>query len=83
LLLADLNLPGRLPRLFSGWRRLAGLPTYPSPSPRVQFDHILADRRGLERLPRVVDATSPYLPFSDHRPLMVTLSDRRGTLDID
>ena len=83
VLLADLNLPGRLPRLFSGWHRLAGLPTYPSPAPRVQFDHVLADRRGLERLPRVLGADTPAVPFSDHRPLIVTLRDRPGTLEID
>src|SRR5258705_265745 len=38
ILLADLNLPGGLPRLFSGWHRLATMATYPSPAPRVQFD---------------------------------------------
>ncbi|WP_432833214.1 endonuclease/exonuclease/phosphatase family protein [Dactylosporangium sp. CA-092794] len=83
VLLADLNLPGALPRIFSGWHRLAGVPTYPSPAPRVQFDHVLADRRGFERLPRVVDVARPSLPFSDHRPLIVTLRDRPGTLNID
>ncbi|MEV4507971.1 endonuclease/exonuclease/phosphatase family protein [Dactylosporangium sp. NPDC049525] len=83
VLLADLNLPGGLPRLFSGWHRLAGLPTYPSPAPRVQFDHVLADRRGLHRLPRVLQVANPVMPFSDHRPLIVTLRDRPGTLKID
>ncbi|MFG2038570.1 endonuclease/exonuclease/phosphatase family protein [Dactylosporangium sp. NPDC048998] len=83
ILLADLNLPGGLPRLFSGWHRLAGVPTYPAHAPRVQFDHVLADRRGFERLPRVVDVASPQLPFSDHRPLVVTLRDRPSTLQID
>jgi endonuclease/exonuclease/phosphatase family metal-dependent hydrolase len=83
ILLADLNLPGGLPRLFSGWHRLAGVPTYPSPAPRVQFDHVLADRRGFERLARGVDVANPRLPFSDHRPLVVTLRDRPGTLQID
>jgi endonuclease/exonuclease/phosphatase family metal-dependent hydrolase len=83
ILLADLNLPGGLPRLFSGWHRLAGVPTYPSPAPQIQFDHILADSRGLERLPRVIGVASPRAPFSDHRPLIVTLRDRPGTLEID
>ncbi|WP_426508750.1 endonuclease/exonuclease/phosphatase family protein [Dactylosporangium sp. McL0621] len=76
VLLADLNLPGGLPRLFSGWHRLAGVPTYPSLSPQVQFDHVLADRRGIERLGRVIDVTSPSMPFSDHRPLVVTVRGR-------
>jgi endonuclease/exonuclease/phosphatase family metal-dependent hydrolase len=83
ILLADLNLPGGLPRLFSGWHRLAGVPTYPSPAPRVQFDHVLADRRGFERLPPVLGVTSPHTPVSDHRPLIVTMRNRPGTLKID
>lgn len=83
VLLGDLNLPGGLPRLFSGWHRLAGVPTYPAPAPRVQFDHVLADRRGIERLPRVLDVANPAVPFSDHRPLIVTMRDRPGTLKID
>ncbi|MER7276721.1 endonuclease/exonuclease/phosphatase family protein [Dactylosporangium sp. NPDC000244] len=76
ILLADLNLPGGLPRLFSGWHRLAAVPTYPAPAPRVQFDHVLADSRGIERLGPVVDVASPPVPFSDHRPLVVTLRGR-------
>lgn len=83
VLLGDLNLPGALPRVFSGWHRLARVPTYPAPSPSVQLDHVLADRRGLERLPRVADVTTPRLPFSDHRPVIVTLSDRPRTQKID
>lgn len=83
VLLGDLNLPGGLPRLVSGWHRLAALPTYPSPAPRVQFDHVLVDRRGQERLPRVLRVAAPGVPFSDHRPLVVTLRDRPGTLKID
>ncbi|GAA3449420.1 endonuclease/exonuclease/phosphatase family protein [Dactylosporangium matsuzakiense] len=82
ILLADLNLPGGLPRLFSGWHRLAGVPTYPSPAPQIQFDHVLADRRGFDRLPRVVEVASPRMPFSDHRPLVVTLRSRPGTLPL-
>ena len=83
VLLGDLNLPGGLPRLFSGWHRLAVVPTYPAPVPRVQFDHVIADRRGFERLPRVLRVATPEVPFSDHRPLIVTLRDRPGTLQID
>ncbi len=41
-LLGDLNLPGALPRLVTGWRQLARQPTYPAYGPRVQFDHVLA-----------------------------------------
>ena len=52
VLLGDLNLPGRVAGLVSGWRMLGRLPTYPSPAPRVQLDHVLADPRGGERCHR-------------------------------
>jgi endonuclease/exonuclease/phosphatase family metal-dependent hydrolase len=73
LLLADLNLPGRLASAFSGWRRLARRPTYPSPTPRLQVDHILLDPRGGPAVPPVVRVTTPDVPVSDHRPLIVEL----------
>jgi endonuclease/exonuclease/phosphatase family metal-dependent hydrolase len=73
VLLGDLNLPGGPVRAFTGWRTLARLPTYPSPSPRAQLDHILADPRGAERLGRVVQVRSPHAAVSDHRPLVVHL----------
>jgi endonuclease/exonuclease/phosphatase family metal-dependent hydrolase len=73
LLLADLNLPGGLASAFSGWRRLGQRPTYPSPAPRLQFDHILLDPRGGAAVPPVVAVTTPVVPISDHRPLIVEL----------
>jgi endonuclease/exonuclease/phosphatase family metal-dependent hydrolase len=73
VLLGDLNLPGGSARAFSGWRSLARRPTYPSPVPRTQLDHILADPRGVEGLGRVVQVRSPQAAVSDHRPLVVQL----------
>ena len=73
LLLADLNLPGVLASAFSGWRRLGQRPTYPSPTPRLQFDHILLDPQGGAAVPPVVAVTTPAVPISDHRPLVVEL----------
>ena len=73
LLLADLNLPGSLASTFSGWRRLGQRPTYPSPTPRLQFDHILLDPQGGATVPPVVSVTTPIVPISDHRPLIVEL----------
>ncbi|HEV7899643.1 MAG TPA: endonuclease/exonuclease/phosphatase family protein [Planosporangium sp.] len=73
LLLGDLNIPGRMAAVASGWRMLAHLPTYPSPVPRVQFDHILADPRGGGRLPPVRAVATPPVTVSDHRPLVVEL----------
>jgi endonuclease/exonuclease/phosphatase family metal-dependent hydrolase len=64
----DLNLPGPLPRLLSGWHQLARVPTYPTYAPRIQFDHVLAD--GIE--PAVVQrVTAMPLAVSDHCALVV------------
>jgi endonuclease/exonuclease/phosphatase family metal-dependent hydrolase len=73
ILLGDLNLPAGLARAFSGWRTLARTPTYPSPAPRAQLDHILADPRGADRLGRVAQVRAPQAVISDHRPLIVQL----------
>jgi endonuclease/exonuclease/phosphatase family metal-dependent hydrolase len=75
LLLGDLNLPGWAVAPVSGWRRLAARPTFPSPSPKVQVDHILLDRRGARGFPAVRQVSTPAVGVSDHRPLTVDLSD--------
>jgi endonuclease/exonuclease/phosphatase family metal-dependent hydrolase len=69
LLVGDLNLPGSLPRRITGWTQLARVPTYPSWQPRVQFDHVLADRP-----PVVRDVHALQLPVSDHCALVVELA---------
>lgn len=71
VLLGDLNLPGRLPRLVSGWTQLARVPTYPSWKPRVQFDHVLAHGVGEHQVQRV---DSARLPVSDHNALSVDVT---------
>ncbi|MEV4497781.1 endonuclease/exonuclease/phosphatase family protein [Micromonospora arborensis] len=73
VLLGDLNLPAGPARLISGWRPLGRRPTYPSGQPRVQLDHILADRHALDELPPVRAVTAPPSTVSDHRPLLVDL----------
>ena len=74
VLLGDLNLPAGPARAFSGWKPLARVPTYPSPSPRAQLDHLLADPRGGHALGRVTDVRNPQAGISDHRPLVVHLT---------
>lgn len=69
-LVGDLNLPGGIPRLVSGWQRLARVTTYPSYRPRVQFDHVLASGVA-ESVVRDVRVMS--LPVSDHCALAVDL----------
>ncbi|MGC4807804.1 endonuclease/exonuclease/phosphatase family protein [Micromonospora sp. DT233] len=73
VLLGDLNLPAGAARLVSGWVPLGRRPTYPAAHPRVQLDHVLADRRGRERLPPVTAVSTPATTISDHRPLVVDL----------
>ncbi|MGW5667712.1 endonuclease/exonuclease/phosphatase family protein [Micromonospora sp. NPDC003776] len=73
LLLGDLNLPAGPAHLLSGWPPLGRRPTYPAGQPRVQLDHILADRRSLDRLPPVTAVDTPLSVISDHRPLVVDL----------
>lgn len=70
LLLGDFNLPGPLPGLLSGWTPLVRTPTYPSPAPRVQLDHVLA--QGLDAA-AVTRAEAVRLPVSDHCALVVEL----------
>jgi endonuclease/exonuclease/phosphatase family metal-dependent hydrolase len=73
VLLGDLNMPITPVRAVTGWRSLAKAATFPSPSPRAQLDHILADPRDLDRLGRVVQVSTPHPPVSDHRPLVIQL----------
>jgi endonuclease/exonuclease/phosphatase family metal-dependent hydrolase len=71
LMLGDFNLPGAVPRIVTGWTQLARIPTYPSWRPRVQFDHVLADR------PVTVRAASALrLAVSDHCALVVDVELR-------
>ncbi|MEU8233001.1 endonuclease/exonuclease/phosphatase family protein [Actinoplanes sp. NPDC048967] len=73
ILLGDLNMPSGPVRAFSGWRPLARKATYPSPAPRAQLDHILADPRGAGLLGPVLQVRTPAVGVSDHRPLVVHL----------
>ncbi len=73
ILLGDLNMPAGPVRAFTGWRSLARAATFPSPRPRTQLDHVLADPRGGAGLGRVVQVRTPRAGVSDHRPLLVHL----------
>jgi endonuclease/exonuclease/phosphatase family metal-dependent hydrolase len=71
LLLGDLNQPASVARRVTGWTPLVTGPTYPSPAPRLQLDHVL----GAE-LPAGTRASGRVrlLPVSDHRAVVVDLS---------
>ena len=72
VLMGDLNMsqPGA-PR-WSGLRPLACAPTFPLNCPDRQLDHILTDHPDLV----VKQISSPVLPISDHRPLIIDVSPR-------
>lgn len=69
LLVGDLNMWGRLPRMITGYQPLATHPTYPAAKPRRQLDHVLLRGRG----PRVLASRTVRLPISDHLALVVEL----------
>lgn len=71
ILAGDLNLPGPVPRITSGWRPLATARTFPVGRPSMQIDHVL----GHGALPRVVSTAVEQLPLSDHLALVVDLGD--------
>jgi endonuclease/exonuclease/phosphatase family metal-dependent hydrolase len=76
ILLGDLNLPAPVPGKVMGWKALAnGLPTFPSPNPKMQLDHVLIDDPGARLALRVSQATarSEHLAFSDHRAIVVEM----------
>jgi endonuclease/exonuclease/phosphatase family metal-dependent hydrolase len=70
VLLGDLNLPGSLARRITGWTPLISAPTFPSPAPRLQLDHVLAS--GLPVGTRV-ESRVHHLPISDHRAVQADL----------
>ena len=72
IVMGDFNMPPPLPRLATGWHSLAKARTFPGPRPRVQLDHVLADR------PTSVDAAHALrLAVSDHCALAVDLTPGR------
>jgi endonuclease/exonuclease/phosphatase family metal-dependent hydrolase len=70
LLVGDLNMPAAPARRLTGWTPLVNAPTFPSPAPKVQLDHVLASG-----LPAGTRATGHvlHLPLSDHRAVRVDL----------
>lgn len=67
VLMGDLNTPGGIPGMVSGWDQIARVPTYPVMRPRVQFDHVLADGWTNESIEAAREASRAVkLPISDH-----------------
>lgn len=67
LLMGDLNLPGGIPVIGSSWKSLIVQSTYPSWSPKIQFDYILSKGVTLKeviQLPTIKSGISDHLPLS-------------------
>jgi endonuclease/exonuclease/phosphatase family metal-dependent hydrolase len=71
LLVGDLNMTPAAVHRWSGMRPLAVADTFPAESPDRQLDHILTDD---DRL-RGGAAQAELMPISDHRPLVVDVSE--------
>jgi endonuclease/exonuclease/phosphatase family metal-dependent hydrolase len=72
VLMGDLNMTPPAPQRWTRLRPLATAPTFPSDRPDRQLDHILTDDPQLQAAP----CSTPALPISDHRPLVVDVSRR-------
>ena len=77
LLLGDLNLRRDAAVRASGYASLAAAPTFPASRPRLQLDHVLL--RTPDTFGRVRQVTTPDVPVSDHRPLVVDIDLDTGT----
>ena len=69
-LLGDLNLPPGPVHRITRWTPLVSAPTFPSPAPRLQLDHVLASElpAGSRAAGRVL-----RMPISDHRAVVIDL----------
>jgi endonuclease/exonuclease/phosphatase family metal-dependent hydrolase len=67
VLMGDLNMTPPTPVEWSGMRSLGGGATFPAHDPTRQLDHILVDD---ERI-RARSWSTPAVPVSDHRPLII------------
>ena len=69
ILAGDLNIPGRLPALITGWQPRALAHTFPALYPRSQLDHVLTDGLTAGTPGRAVP-----LGLSDHQALVVDVT---------
>jgi endonuclease/exonuclease/phosphatase family metal-dependent hydrolase len=75
ILLGDLNLPFDLPVKFSKWKSLVSIASYPTWQPKIQFDYILSDNFGVDKLSS--ESIRPILlrsDISDHLPVTIEIN---------
>jgi len=71
LIMGDLNLPGGIPSVVTGYRPLARHRTFPAVHPLVQLDHLLLKGE----LGPVRHTAALRLAVSDHRALLADIAD--------
>ncbi|WP_345455134.1 endonuclease/exonuclease/phosphatase family protein [Nocardioides marinquilinus] len=76
VLVGDLNLPGRLPALLTGWTPAATGPTHPARRPRRRLDHVLLDAGPGDA--RVAGAGVRGVGESDHLAVVAEVVGLRG-----
>lgn len=67
VLMGDLNMTPRPVLATTGLRSLVATPTFPTQNPAMQLDYVLVDDDSVS----VRDWSTPAVPISDHRPLVV------------
>ncbi len=72
IIIGDLNLPWNLPQK-SGWKSLAQKLTYPSWSPKIQFDYIMAEWQ-TDSIFTYTEVEIRDLGLSDHLPIGVEIT---------
>lgn len=72
ILLGDFNLPWGIPTKVTRFKRATNSLSYPSWSPKVSFDYILAKKADVLKFQEV---QVPQIAISDHRPLSVEISE--------
>jgi endonuclease/exonuclease/phosphatase family metal-dependent hydrolase len=70
VLMGDLNMTPPTPQRATGMRSLGAVATFPATDPSLQLDHILVDDPSMT----VLSCAAPYMPISDHRPLVVDVA---------
>ncbi|MEI6109221.1 MAG: endonuclease/exonuclease/phosphatase family protein [Actinomycetes bacterium] len=75
LIIGDFNLPGKIGSFVTRWHWLARIATYPTPKPRIQFDHIIAKGISEAKISRArKSAQAIPLGVSDHCALVIEIS---------
>lgn len=68
ILLGDFNLPWGIPSKLTSWKRATQALSYPSWSPKISFDYILA-----RNIQDITEIQHPQQPISDHHPITIEL----------